>query len=245
MTKDQKAIFVKVKNFVEDNKAETTSDAKLEFKNTFPARDRRFIQELCDALNVQLAWDEVDEEGKGLIVVRPGTDGGSATPPSGADDEEGYETDEEDEESNEAINRVFAQYEKAKVVDNAVEDFEESYEAKLKEKMDDWKKGYYTEKLEFSKSEDVKELAYKYVEGLQWVMNYYYKGCSSWGWFYPYHYAPRITDLIDLGAMSFPFVKGTPFHPFEQLMGVLPAASGEHVPPAYRVSGICLLKHPS
>jgi 5'-3' exoribonuclease 1 len=35
--------------------------------------------------------------------------------------------------------------------------------------------------------------------------------------------------------MSFSFALGQPFKPFEQLMGVLPVASMEHIPPAYRV----------
>lgn len=34
--------------------------------------------------------------------------------------------------------------------------------------------------------------------------------------------------------MTFNFELGTPFKPFEQLMGVLPAASMEHIPEAYR-----------
>ena len=36
--------------------------------------------------------------------------------------------------------------------------------------------------------------------------------------------------------MTFQFELGKPFHPFEQLMGVLPEASNELIPPSYRVS---------
>lgn len=41
-------------------------------------------------------------------------------------------------------------------------------------------------------------------------------------------------DLLNVDKMSFNFELGTPFKPFEQLMGVLPAASMEHIPEAYR-----------
>ena len=36
--------------------------------------------------------------------------------------------------------------------------------------------------------------------------------------------------------MAFHFELGKPFRPFEQLMGVLPEASKELIPPPYRVS---------
>ena len=98
-------------------------------------------------------------------------------------------------------------------------------------------------------------LIFRYIEGMQWVMHYYYSGVCSWGWFYDYHYAPRIsgvyrylsptlawcsysqqTDFVGVEKMSFQFELGKPFRPFEQLMGVLPEASKELIPPPYRVS---------
>jgi 5'-3' exonuclease len=42
-------------------------------------------------------------------------------------------------------------------------------------------------------------------------------------------------DMRNVDKMLFDFVLGTPFRPFEQLMGVLPAASMEQIPMAYRV----------
>ena len=33
-------------------------------------------------------------------------------------------------------------------------------------------------------------LVHEYAQGLAWVMAYYYDGCASWNWYYPFHYAP-------------------------------------------------------
>lgn len=54
---------------------------------------------------------------------------------------------------------------------------------------------------------------------------------------YDVTYFPQ--DLVGVEEMQFEFELGKPFHPFEQLMGVLPSASKDLIPRAYQV--ICVL----
>ena len=71
------------------------------------------------------------------------------------------------------------------------------------------------------------------------VFRYYFAGCESWAWFYPYHYAPLVADLASflgsnpshasLGELK----QGRPFNPLAQLMAVLPATSSTCLPDSY------------
>jgi 5'-3' exoribonuclease 2 len=80
----------------------------------------------------------------------------------------------------------------------------------------------------------VRELCTKYLESLVWVLQYYYAGCTSWKWFFPYRYAPLASDMTGLADMKVEFELGQPFRPMEQLMAVLPPASAKVYSPTRR-----------
>ena len=109
------------------------------------------------------------------------------------------------------------------------------------------KERYYEQKFHVDYHEDIEfrqkytlfhtpncSLAKHYVEGFCWVLLYYYQGCPSWTWYFPYHFAPFASDFQDIATLDIKFEKGQPFKPAEQLMGVLPAASRTLLPEAFQ-----------
>ncbi|KAK7006346.1 exoribonuclease 1 [Favolaschia claudopus] len=237
LTRKQREIFDKVKNFVLAPRAgkHGRRAGVLKMPNTFSAAERSFVHTLAGELNLVLRWDEFadDEEGGGSLVTW--------RMPGAVDDEDEEEEakkasdDDMEMEALAAIERVLRKYEKASILEDDEESFDMREEGRRRERVDEWKRGYYSSKLGISYDDPdaMSALVYRYVEGLQWVMHYYYSGVASWGWFYDYHYAPRISDLRNIASMEFAFELGKPFRPFEQLMGVLPAASREHIPAPY------------
>uniref|UniRef100_A0A8C6XSV5 5'-3' exoribonuclease n=1 Tax=Naja naja TaxID=35670 RepID=A0A8C6XSV5_NAJNA len=100
-----------------------------------------------------------------------------------------------------------------------------------------WKQRYYKNKFDVDINDKKfrRKVVQSYVEGLCWVLRYYYQGCASWKWYYPFHYAPFASDFEGIADMVSDFEKGTkPFRPLEQLMGVFPAASGNFLPLTWR-----------
>jgi 5'-3' exoribonuclease 2 len=119
---------------------------------------------------------------------------------------------------------------------NTVEDVVD--EVKLE--VEGWKERYYEKKFYISPEHigkrhgPVYDIAKAYIEGLCWVLLYYYNGCPSWEWYYPYHYAPFASDLYESAVLNVEFELGKPFSPLAQLMAVLPSLSGHLVPEPYR-----------
>uniref|UniRef100_A0A674EEG6 5'-3' exoribonuclease 1 n=1 Tax=Salmo trutta TaxID=8032 RepID=A0A674EEG6_SALTR len=109
---------------------------------------------------------------------------------------------------------------------------EDMFEAEFRQ----YKRTYYMTKMgvEVVSDEFLANQALCYVEGIQWILHYYYHGVQSWSWYYPHHYAPFLSDVRNIAHLKLTFDMGKPFMPFQQLLGVLPAASKDLLPESYR-----------
>ncbi|KAF9971330.1 5'-3' exoribonuclease 2 [Actinomortierella ambigua] len=148
-------------------------------------------------------------------------------------DEDAEEDNENDEDED--TDAVATPTPKPEVKRKTVADDEEP-EDNIRLWEPEYKERYYRNKfhIELSDAEARREIVRSYVEGCCWVMKYYMQGCPSWQWYYPYHYSPFASDFVDIADIEIKFELGVPFHPIEQLMGVLPAASKQHIPPTFQ-----------
>jgi len=98
------------------------------------------------------------------------------------------------------------------------------------------KRAYYIDKFEVADADEdfVAKVAYEFILALQWNLHYYYNGVQSWSWYYPFHYSPYVSDLVNIEKFDLGLDKGTPFKPFEQLLAVLPAYSRNLLPEAFQ-----------
>ncbi|KAG9792350.1 5'-3' exoribonuclease 1 [Exophiala dermatitidis] len=219
---EQKKLFKEVKKyFIAPANKDPATRQPLKLPPTLPARDRKFIEQLATDLNLRWSTQE-DEEGNRFIQLE--------FPPTDKDADS-----EEDEEAQLAVTRVLKRYENAKVEDVTDEQTQQDMKKKYDAKFLEWKDKYYREKFDWGldNDEELRKLAENYVQGLQWVLFYYYRGIASWPWFYQYHYSPMISDIKKGLGADLNFQLGQPFKPFQQLMGVLPDRSKKIVPEVY------------
>lgn len=97
--------------------------------------------------------------------------------------------------------------------------------------FDSYKESFYATKLANCNKED---LSLQYIEGLNWVINYYKLGIPSWKWYYPYFYAPFLTELVQ-SIKNYKYKKtiDNPINNVVQLISVLPQVSHNLLPHPY------------
>lgn len=181
----QKEIFKQVKNYVNTrNNPSLDNRSSLDLSPRLNAHDRKFVQELVEDLHLRWRTVDDDEGNRHMRLDFPGR-------LEGDDENDG----EEDEESQIALLRVIKRYEKAQIVDVTAEEAKEQMTKKYEQKFQGWKDKYYKGKFEWGleNEEEMRKLTENYVQGLQWVLYYYYRGVASWPWFYRYHYSPMIS----------------------------------------------------
>ncbi|KAI8367771.1 XRN 5'-3' exonuclease N-terminus-domain-containing protein [Blakeslea trispora] len=233
ITDKQERIFRQVSNYLLSGKP--GKGTTLHFNTPFKARDKKFMLQLADDLNMTCHLDYDEKDKSTYVELSFGSDVEDVL------DEES-ETSEESEADEEAIaarDRVLKKYETAEIIPENLtrEDIEREERERFEAGLKQWKAAYYKEKMHINidDKKQMDDLVGSYIVGIQWVLRYYYDGVASWGWFYPYHYAPKISDLKDVARFeNHSFDLGTPFKPFEQLMGVLPSLSKKLLPAAYQ-----------
>ncbi|KHJ32372.1 putative 5 -3 exoribonuclease 1 [Erysiphe necator] len=215
MTSYQQENWKNIKSFLTDK-----SRQQIDLPLDLAAIDKSFFETLATRIN--LKWRSVqDEDGNRHMQLYRSS-------PSESDN-----TEIENLESE--ITSSIKLYDDAKIVDVSVVETKAQMDLLYEEKFRQWKDTYYQSKFEWGLSNNFElvRLCENYVQGLQWVLFYYYRGVASWAWYYQYHYSPMISDVIKGLNADLNFELGKPFHPFEQLMGVLPDRSKEIVPAVY------------
>jgi 5'-3' exonuclease len=104
----------------------------------------------------------------------------------------------------------------------------------------EWKERYYQHYFNSNKKELINNICLKYLEGLKWTTEYYFKGCQDWCWQYDYVQAPFISDIFyylknthfDINKLVFD--QNIPLKPCEQLLAVMPPPYVEQLPKKYQ-----------
>ena len=78
-------------------------------------------------------------------------------------------------------------------------------------------------------------IKYSYLFVEVWVVPFGFFVLSTFR-YYPYHYAPYISDVANFEITELHYDMDNPFHAFEQLLAVLPAASRKLLPEAFQVT---------
>lgn len=108
--------------------------------------------------------------------------------------------------------------------------------------IEDWKFRYYEYYFGGNEHQDdlIKKLCEQYLDGIMWSTKYYFEGCPSWDWVFPYVNAPFLSDLskfirasrYDINQKKFNL--GEPLKPLTQLLSVIHPAYSHLLPPEYQ-----------
>jgi 5'-3' exonuclease len=99
-----------------------------------------------------------------------------------------------------------------------------------------WQQRYYQKLFHMKNidSNDINAICTRYLNTIEWNLEYYISGTRNWEQHFPYLHAPTITDIQRClqGYTPKTFIEDNPKSPFEQLMLVLPPSSRSVIPSA-------------
>ncbi|CAD8183733.1 unnamed protein product [Paramecium pentaurelia] len=110
------------------------------------------------------------------------------------------------------------------------------------------RKFYYKAKCQITQGDELdleklEDMCINYMEGIYFVLQYYFKGVPSWEWYYKYYYAPLCGDIVGvvshiiqlLSDKEEPIIltKGKPYPPFKQLLSILTPENAMLLPEPY------------
>jgi 5'-3' exoribonuclease 1 len=189
----QKELYEQVKQYVSDTLT-TGLQKPMDLSSKLVARDRKFIETLADEFHLQ--WKTVaDQDGNRHLQLEcpPGLNVGNGA----------HKTVHG--ESQVELSEILARYDNAKVVDPTAQEIQNRLAAKYEEEFQAWKNRYYVAKFDWGleSTDELRKLTENYVQGLQWVLFYYYRGIASWPWFYASHYSPMISGSSHLSEWNY------------------------------------------
>lgn len=103
-----------------------------------------------------------------------------------------------------------------------------------------WKSRYYRHYfgIEDTDKNSIHQICKMYLQGISWAWKYLRIGVPSWNWYYPFHQAPHLSDLVyvmrQVNLNRFKFKKNAPIHAFNQLLAILPKNSIQLLPDSYK-----------
>ncbi len=246
--RDKKDIlYEKFKQLKDKNKSDmglqmenSNKNQKSKLENNLQ-KDQTFLHKNKDEISLDLLQDELQLTSDSKKKVNENTQfqSDAAKVDNVLDTEDKIKFNEDDadnilklqEKPEESFKRIFKEYQKETENEKT-----SKYVDKVRLGETGYKDRYYLEKFKTPYSnKEFRELIKKaYIEGICWVFNYYYNGCVSWGWYYPFHYAPFASDLNGIADLNIKFDMGEPYEPVEQLLSVLPPYSSKALPSTLR-----------
>jgi 5'-3' exonuclease len=103
------------------------------------------------------------------------------------------------------------------------------------EEIEAKKKEFYRRYFAMQDMERLDDVCLEYLKGIDFVINYYFKGCPSWTWAFKYNMSPFLSDLCQclerhVASINHRFEMDEPLLPFHQMAYLLPKDSLDLLP---------------